>query len=1301
MVPLGPRSGIIQWVEGAVPMFSMYKRWHQRRQQRHEVTKKGSERQIPQKPADQYYNKLIPHLRDHGIHNLDNRKEWPLPIMRQVMMELIEETPDDLLSLELWLSSKNSQEWHRLTTNLTRSIAVMSIIGYIIGLGDRHLDNLLVDFKSGEIIHIDYNVCFEKGAKLRIPERVPCRLTQNMVKVFGLTGVNGVFRQSCEHTLEILRGGKETLLTLLEAFVYDPLVDWTPGVELGLAGAYARHNPEADGNKMVQDRRDMQAEITFSMLSVRVAEMKGSWMANKATLTCDLSAIEDGLASWVEQHGGLQLLKDTSAKLHKSMSILKEAEAASTTTHRLYALQDRFAEYRAVETAVEASRTKIANYVEDYERLASMFQRVSQNLSSGQLAKWTTDLAAMASGMTSPSAIVGDFLKKAGQTTLLEQLDGVETGFKISVDKLRASLGIGLQLLGTYISLSSMYPQSYKSEHRVNLYLDWLKLLSENFNNETCQLIINDFTDKFVDMESDTKRMRQHHVMNLNYQLENWAQEIHFRLQNIFQRMINEGIENSRSVIDAGLLLQSDVATYIQTHKGFSVGLCLAELVRSMEKLTALDSKIDPDNFVGQTANDGEWFLLDKIIMEIGYTCQVLNFMEIFNLTEPTSVNLLAVNNVLKQFKQLNGSYFAIILQEGLKNYQREDSSIEASAFNVQEIIDTAGVPLYQLILELETGNSESAIKSADQIKTLYMDFIQKCNQSTPLTPGQMIVLAFNALCDNIDGALKGIEGHDKEVEGKAMSLATFMSRLESLSEFFTLCARSKNCFKADKAGQLFPSGDDMGRPVTNYIAHYYRRHLKDHVDLILVQFINSIVHLSGGDKTIAARVHEYMESHVPIARDKVQFLTLETKAIFANLRKTEVALHLEHKVEILHASQQINQLQRNSFQWFHENDLPMEAITAVAPLRPQVMHDLKGCLAALIGTQDEITNVQAHYHELHNTVEQRLKWACGANPDLQAVFDNYSSAFSSQIEAMKASMGMSKAMTASANTVIHHESLRTTTIEALNSDSFLMALLGECQQSAQLQEAQAANQELGELEHSIFNLNPPEDLIGSEWIKQTADIVAHRVKLAQKETNDEQDKLKTLYHHLQTKVMDFKRTLTSHQKLMADVGALLRTIDKAEELEVPEVKQYLIKYREFTDLLGRTLREIADDLTEDKVRELAADVEALKEALPGVYDDLISLTNLLREENIEHFKKVTLQSAKEGSTGGDATSSNAEEKNAFALSVLRRIKMKLDGREPDVLRKASVADQVDYIIREATNVENLALLYEGWTAWI
>jgi PI-3-kinase-related kinase SMG-1 len=34
-------------------------------------------------------------------------------------------------------------------------------------------------------------------------------------------------------------------------------------------------------------------------------------------------------------------------------------------------------------------------------------------------------------------------------------------------------------------------------------------------------------------------------------------------------------------------------------------------------------------------------------------------------------------------------------------------------------------------------------------------------------------------------------------------------------------------------------------------------------------------------------------------------------------------------------------------------------------------------------------------------------------------------------------------------------------------------------------------------------------------------------------------------------------------------------------------------------------------------------------------------------------------------------------------------------------VQKSTVAEQVDFVIREATHVDHLALLYEGWTAWI
>lgn len=48
-----------------------------------------------------------------------------------------------------------------------------------------------------------------------------------------------------------------------------------------------------------------------------------------------------------------------------------------------------------------------------------------------------------------------------------------------------------------------------------------------------------------------------------------------------------------------------------------------------------------------------------------------------------------------------------------------------------------------------------------------------------------------------------------------------------------------------------------------------------------------------------------------------------------------------------------------------------------------------------------------------------------------------------------------------------------------------------------------------------------------------------------------------------------------------------------------------------------------------------------------------------------------------------------------------RRIRMKLEGRDPDPTKSYRVQEQVDWMIREAQNPDNLATLYEGWTAWI
>jgi PI-3-kinase-related kinase SMG-1 len=86
--------------------------------------------------------------------------------------------------------------------------------------------------------------------------------------------------------MRIMRRGRETLLTLLEAFVYDPLVDWTVGADWGGAGytgAFCGGDESTGtGAKQKQSRREMERDITNDMFCIRVAEAKVTWFDNRS-----------------------------------------------------------------------------------------------------------------------------------------------------------------------------------------------------------------------------------------------------------------------------------------------------------------------------------------------------------------------------------------------------------------------------------------------------------------------------------------------------------------------------------------------------------------------------------------------------------------------------------------------------------------------------------------------------------------------------------------------------------------------------------------------------------------------------------------------------------------------------------------------------------------------------------------------------------------------------------------------------------------------------------------------------------
>eukprot|EP01060_Flectonema_neradi_P016029 TRINITY_DN2262_c0_g1_i4.p1 TRINITY_DN2262_c0_g1~~TRINITY_DN2262_c0_g1_i4.p1 ORF type:complete len:1570 (+),score=316.21 TRINITY_DN2262_c0_g1_i4:4060-8769(+) len=133
---------------------------------------------------------------------------------------------DDLHNI-LWLKATSSEAWLERRTNYTRSLATMSMVGYVLGLGDRHPSNLMLDSSTGKVIHIDFGDCFEVAMQRdRFPEKIPFRLTRMVVRAMEVSGIEGCFRRTAELVMGMLRRNKDSLMAMLEAFVHDPLISW-------------------------------------------------------------------------------------------------------------------------------------------------------------------------------------------------------------------------------------------------------------------------------------------------------------------------------------------------------------------------------------------------------------------------------------------------------------------------------------------------------------------------------------------------------------------------------------------------------------------------------------------------------------------------------------------------------------------------------------------------------------------------------------------------------------------------------------------------------------------------------------------------------------------------------------------------------------------------------------------------------------------------------------------------------------------------------------------------------------------
>uniref|UniRef100_A0A673AXU6 phosphatidylinositol-4,5-bisphosphate 3-kinase n=1 Tax=Sphaeramia orbicularis TaxID=375764 RepID=A0A673AXU6_9TELE len=120
-----------------------------------------------------------------------------------------------------WLKERNSGDaLERAIEEFTLSCAGYCVATYVLGIGDRHSDNIMVR-STGQLFHIDFgHILGNFKSKFGIKrERVPFILTHDFIHVIqqGKTGYTekfGSFRQYCEEAYLILRKNGTLFITL-------------------------------------------------------------------------------------------------------------------------------------------------------------------------------------------------------------------------------------------------------------------------------------------------------------------------------------------------------------------------------------------------------------------------------------------------------------------------------------------------------------------------------------------------------------------------------------------------------------------------------------------------------------------------------------------------------------------------------------------------------------------------------------------------------------------------------------------------------------------------------------------------------------------------------------------------------------------------------------------------------------------------------------------------------------------------------------------------------------------------------
>uniref|UniRef100_A0A8U8BGC8 DNA-dependent protein kinase catalytic subunit n=1 Tax=Geospiza parvula TaxID=87175 RepID=A0A8U8BGC8_GEOPR len=123
--------------------------------------------------------------------------------------------------------STSPEAFLALRSHFASSHALMCISHWILGIGDRHLSNFMINKETGGMVGIDFGYAFGAATQfLSVPELMPFRLTRQFVNLMMPVKEWGLIYSVMVHALRAYRSDPDLLISTMDVFVKEPSLDW-------------------------------------------------------------------------------------------------------------------------------------------------------------------------------------------------------------------------------------------------------------------------------------------------------------------------------------------------------------------------------------------------------------------------------------------------------------------------------------------------------------------------------------------------------------------------------------------------------------------------------------------------------------------------------------------------------------------------------------------------------------------------------------------------------------------------------------------------------------------------------------------------------------------------------------------------------------------------------------------------------------------------------------------------------------------------------------------------------------------